>query len=791
MLDEQSRQLRAEDIAGPASFDRASPRRRCELRAAHIRIFYELSHLASLVSVSLGALIGVSLYGEVPTPALLGWVTIALLIAGVRFYFSRKFARVRPTDEQLPGWERGAWIGALLQGVTWCALLPLASYSERPADLFAVFFLTCALGFGAFATLGFYSRAYLAFSVPILVAIFGWFVFYVPEMSLWVGLLLIVGATVMSRAGIRATRVLRGALLLGLEREDWVQSATAEKERMQVTLGAIGDGVISTDTDGRVTYLNPSAERLTGWSLAAALGKPLEKVLACDSTADQEMMAGLVARCLQHGEQVRVEGERRLRDRREGEVTVQISASPIRDFGQQLIGVVVVLDDVTELAGLAREISFRAEHDSLTGLPNRKTFEAAIAEAREYSRHNGAEHAVCYLDLDQFKVINDTCGHGAGDELLKALTERLRLRIRDSDMLARLGGDEFGVLLFRCPPAKARQVAEELIGLVRDFRFDWEGKLFSIGVSIGLVPFDHADEAGQVLAAADSACYVAKEQGRNRLHMVDPDDVEVASRHGEMRLTSYIQHALDQGLFRLRLQKIVPLQEGSAVHKAEFLVSMVGVEGDLLPPGLFLPAAERFHMMSKLDRHIVRLVFEYAVSGRPELEGIGSYAINLSGQTLADEEFLPYVIEQLRATGIDPRMICFEITETAVIANLDRALHFIQSLRGEGCRFSLDDFGSGLSSFGYLRRLPVDYLKIDGQFVKDMCDDPINHSIVEAINEVGHIMGLKTVAEFVEDERTRLALQKIGVDYAQGWGIHKPVLLPAQKVKSGQASVPA
>jgi diguanylate cyclase (GGDEF)-like protein len=438
---------------------------------------------------------------------------------------------------------------------------------------------------------------------------------------------------------------------------------------------------------------------------------------------------------------------------------------------------VLAVHDVTELRKMARDMFYQANHDPLTGLVNRREFERRLRQVLENAgQDDGTHHALCYMDLDQFKVVNDTCGHAAGDHLLKQLASLLRQHVRESDTLARLGGDEFGLLLAGCQLDKARQIAEGLCEAIKNFRFVWDEKVFTVGVSIGIAAVDASSTLTDVMVAADSACYVAKDQGRNRVHVFDMDDRELAQRHGEMQLISQIQQALDEDRFELRYQRIAGLQAGGRGEHAEILLSMIDPQGARVAPGLFLPAAERYGMMAALDRWVISRALHLAGSA-PALAGVEQLAINLSGQSVGSEGLPDFVLQELERSGLDPRRICFEITETAVIANLAKAKHFIRVLREKGCRFALDDFGSGLSSFGYLRNLPVDYLKIDGAFVRHITTDPIDRAMVTSINDMGHAMGIKTIAEFVENEATLRLLTELGVDYAQGYFHHRPEVL--------------
>ncbi len=425
-------------------------------------------------------------------------------------------------------------------------------------------------------------------------------------------------------------------------------------------------------------------------------------------------------------------------------------------------------------------VSYHARHDALTGLVNRREFEHRLNRALDDSHESDVEHALLYMDLDQFRVVNDTCGHVAGDELLKQLGGILQQKLRKADTLARLGGDEFGVLLEGCDVNEGTRVAATLREAIQDFRFMWDDHIFNLGVSVGVVAINKAsDTVAQLLSAADTACYAAKDGGRNRIHVYQPDDSEVAERHGEMQWVSRITRALEDDRFVLYCQPIVPVADvGSTVEHYEILVRMLAEDGSTIPPGAFIPAAERYNLMDSIDRWVVANAFMHldrlSRAGWVELP---SLAINLSGASLSHESLLPYVREQLGKYAVKPGLVCFEITETAAIANLSAASHVIKELKRLGCKFSLDDFGSGLSSFAYLKNLPVDYLKIDGIFVRDIAEDAIDRAMVKSINEVGHTMEMQTIAEFVENDAILARLKEIGVDLAQGYGISPPAPL--------------
>jgi diguanylate cyclase (GGDEF)-like protein len=388
-------------------------------------------------------------------------------------------------------------------------------------------------------------------------------------------------------------------------------------------------------------------------------------------------------------------------------------------------------------------------------------------------------HALLYLDLDQFKIVNDTGGHAAGDELMRQISAILQARLREGDTLARLGGDEFGILLENCPPEQGVRIADEIRQAIRDFRFSWSGLPFTVGSSIGLVTItEDGFSLAEVLRAADTACYVAKEKGRNRVHLYSADDSEVSFKQDEMEWVARIQKALEEKRFRLYAQEIVSLSPSMdpGTH-FEILIRMLDEKGNLVFPGAFISAAERYGLMQVVDRWVVTTAFETCAQLASDNRGrsIETCSINLSGASIGDEGFLEFVQTQAAVAGVPYTAFCFEVTETVAVADVSKAADFIRRLRTLGCRFSLDDFGSGMSSFGYLKHLPVDYLKIDGGFVKDMLEDPIDRAMVEAINHIGHVMGKKTIAEFVENVQTLEALRAMGVDYGQGYGIAKPM----------------
>ena len=552
-----------------------------------------------------------------------------------------------------------------------------------------------------------------------------------------------------------------------------------EKEQAEVTLHAIGDAVITTDAQGMIVYFNPVAEQLTGWSLEEARGKPLKTIYHVINEITREPTEHPIDPGYSEGHVAEIGKFTTLINRNKEEFAIEGSSAGIRNSAGKIIGIVLVFRDVTEPRSLAQQLIQQASHDALTGLANRRKFEILLQQLLESAKTQNKQHAMLYLDLDQFKLVNDTCGHIAGDELLRQLADVLQSKVRNSDTLARLGGDEFGVLLDGCPEDQAERIANELREVVQDFRFMWQGKTFRIGVSIGLVNITQdSKDSLSILTAADTSCYIAKEKGRNRIWIHQPHDGEVLQRHGEMQWILRITEAFEQNRFRLYKQTAMPLNNnGKQTKYEELLLRMIDSNSALIMPMAFIPAAERYGVMPSIDRWIIRKAFSWLIAGPIKKDEPYVLAINLSGQSLCDDYFLDFIIEQLAVSQINPRQICFEITETAAIVNWGRALRFISTLKDMGCSFALDDFGSGMSSFAYLKSLPVDFIKIDGSFVKDMVNDQVDFTMVELINRLGHLMNIKTIAESVEDQAVLEKITQLGVDYAQGHSVHIPELL--------------
>ena len=547
------------------------------------------------------------------------------------------------------------------------------------------------------------------------------------------------------------------------------------RQLLQTTLDSIGDAVITTDIHGFVRWLNPVAERMTGWTKDEASGQPLARVFVILNEETRMAAPDPVAACISQGKIVGLANKTLLLSRNGDEFAIEDSASPIVDPSGDLHGVVLVFHDVSEQRRLSHEMTHRATHDPLTGLVNRAEFEARLDRLARALQFDDRGNSLLFIDLDQFKIVNDACGHTAGDQLLKQVSGLMRDCVRGRDTVARLGGDEFGIILEHCNVAQAEQIAQKLCDLMEDFRFTHDGRRFRVGTSIGLVPFDTRwRTVAAAMQAADAACYAAKDAGRNRVHLWVDSDAGLAARHGDMQWVSRLELALDENRFELYGQRIEAIDGASSGLHCEVLLRLVEPDGTLVLPGVFLPAAERFHLATRIDRWVVQQVFSQMESDPDFEEQIGMIAINLSGHSIGDRAFHRTVIEQIRAASFDVRKLCFEITETVAVTNFADAKKFIDEVRAMGVKVSLDDFGAGASSFGYLKHLPVDFLKIDGQFITDLLDDALDDAAVRCFREVARVVGVVTIAEFVERQEIRELLGAIGIDMAQGYLIHRP-----------------
>lgn len=562
-----------------------------------------------------------------------------------------------------------------------------------------------------------------------------------------------------------------------------------QKELAEVTIRSIGDAVITTDACGRVEYVNPAAEQMTGWRDSEAKGLPLAQVFNVVNGFTLEPQASPIEACLRENRVVSLDNNTVLIRRDGARLYIEDSAAPIRNRAGQLIGGVLVFYDAAEVHQAGHLIAYRATHDPLSGLINRREFEHRLAALLARGRDDESQHALLYLDVDQFKVVNDTCGHLAGDQLLREISQILNERKRENDVLARLGGDEFGLVVRRCTLQQACEIGEQLRAAISAHRFEWQGLQFNPNISIGLVHFSlDAGPPAALMSHADAACHLAKERGRDRLQVYDVSDREIARHFGAMHWVARLTEALDEDRFVLYCQPVVASDRRRAPH-AEVLVRMLDTDGTLCLPSQFIPPAERYGLMSRLDRWIVRRALAAVAEayGQGWGDRIGVLSINLSGATLNDPLAARFLREEIARSGVAPQALCFEITETAAVSSLAETAALINSLRQIGCTFALDDFGRGMSSFMYLKELRVDYLKIDGEFVRNMVDDPVSRAMVQAIHALGRAMNIATIAEWVETPTLRHLIETLGIDYMQGYEFGKPEPLTLYLERHGRA----
>ena len=554
--------------------------------------------------------------------------------------------------------------------------------------------------------------------------------------------------------------------------------AVPSRPRAMVTLDAMAESVITVDAEGRIDYINHAAETLLSQRFDQVMGKSFPEVASLVDEADRRSLGDPVRKALTTGGRVTMGRRAVLVPSNAGpERSVEISVTPLRFDGKDILGLVLVLHDTSELRGLNRQMTYQASHDPLTGLVNRREFERRLQEAMDSAQTGNVGHALCYLDLDRFKVVNDTCGHTAGDNMLREVASLFKEAVRDSDTVGRIGGDEFALLLVGCPLEKARQIADDVVRSVNDYRFVWKDKIFNIGVSIGLVEIGAGGGAIEdIMNSADSACYVAKKQGGLHVHVYSAREEASARHSGEIHWLQRLQGALRDNKFELYFQPIMHARpDGVRGPALEVFVRLEGENGQpSTPPAEFMRAAERYRLMPHIDRWVVQTVLSALGRGGMKLPPGRSVAINIAGQTLGDSDFLEFVVDCFDHTGANPGDICFEVTESAVVANLDHAQRFIAVLHGMGCEFALDDFGSGLSSFSTLRTLPMDYLKIDGSFIHNLAGDSVNQAMVAAMIELSKSLNFRVVAEQVEDQLSLDTVTDMGIDFVQGFVVGRP-----------------
>ncbi|CBL44498.1 PAS sensor protein [gamma proteobacterium HdN1] len=689
--------------------------------------------------------------------------------------FSNSFLQLKDNFPKLSQLMIGTSVG----GIILAASSPLIAYADaiRMTMVFSISVLTFCLGAGVH--LLFYKVSMARYYVA------GWCFFLAGTVVVALSKFGVVPTTFFSNNAIQLGSSLEAVIFslaladrINIDRHEKLlakQEAIQNLEMFKSLYENAIEGIFQCTVEGRFVSANPSMAQLLGYLTEEELVRNLPSVEE-QTVLDRDHYREFIEQVLKRGQVLNYEAKGRRRDGTP--FWASLSAKLMRSAGEPLIEGFTV--DISSRKKSEEQLQYLAHHDPLTGLVNRREFEVRLQRMLFTAHREKVEHALLYMDLDQFKLVNDSCGHVAGDELLRQITWQLQQQMRSGDTLARLGGDEFGVLLERCDRQNAFKVASKLKSVVQDFRFVWDDKFFVLGVSIGLVSINSGSRSvADLLSLADSACYAAKDGGRNRIHEYQPGDKNLLLAQSEMQWVGRINEALDQNLFVLYQQAIVPVvgdpMTGEEIWgHCEVLIRMRDAGGGILPPGAFLPAAERYNLMPAIDRWVIKTLFSFLAS-HPELTTPNHlYAVNLSGASLGGEEFENYVLEQFSLWNIPPQLICFEITETMAVTNLAVTSQFMTKLKAIGCSFSLDDFGSGFSSYGYLKSLPVDYLKIDGLFVVDIVDDKIDFAMVESINRIAQVMGKKTIAEFVENNEIRKRLKRLGVDYAQGYGIAKP-----------------
>ncbi len=558
--------------------------------------------------------------------------------------------------------------------------------------------------------------------------------------------------------------------------EEHALSAEHQRNFSQLTLQSIIDGVITTDISGNITSMNPMAEQLSGWSKEEAQGNSISTIMHLVDESTKKRIENPIEN-IENRSVLDEPVSAILRQNDSGiETPVEYVVAPMRNNDSAIVGIVIIIHDESVQRSLNRQLSFQATHDALTGLINRYELERRLKIIFSSPPTESTFNSLCYLDLDQFKLVNDTCGHTAGDELLKQITIMLQDRVRNKDSFARLGGDEFGLLLEKCDVEQAHSVAEDMIETIKNFNFAWDDYNFTISASIGIVDITaDINTCEELLSRADSACYMAKESGRNSIQIYTSHNDKIITQQREMHWVSKINHALEENRFQLYFQKIKPLQdnEETFMDHGEILLRMADEEGNIISPNMFLSAAERYNMINLIDEWVVENTIHWLSKRNQKMLA----SVNLSGKSISDKSFLNLVVSKIEEYKINPELLCFEITETAAISHLSTAIHFMTVLKKLGCTFALDDFGSGLSSFSYLTSLPVDYLKIDGSFVVDIDKDPMHYAMVKSINEVGQVMGIKTIAEYAASDSIIKCLKEIGVDHAQGYAVSRPAPL--------------
>ncbi|MER2513602.1 MAG: EAL domain-containing protein, partial [Nitrosomonas ureae] len=754
------------------------PNRSGALLAEQIKLAYQQAPKALFVTLIVATMLAYIFWGLVGENWLLGWLAAIYALTLVRFLMVKAYFRKMPSAAESIIWGRQFFISVLLAGILWGSAGSIFFVADSAIHQLFLAYLLGGMIAGAMATLSSYKGAFLAFSIPTALPFTYQVIMHESDVQMIIALTYLLFVLTMSRISHQLHQTVTNSLKFRFDNvellkrliqtknqlEQRVAERTEaltitndilhqEKELFQITLASISDAVITTDTNGKITFLNPTAEIFTGWSNAEIHDTPLQNVFNIMDIATHKPAPDPLIDHLNELENSSRYRECILIHRDKKEYIIDYAVAPIQDEQKHKIGAVITFRDVTEQRKLTLKLAYQAAHDSLTGLLNRKEFENRLSKILTSIRKNDM-HALLYLDLDQFKIINDSCGHSAGDKLLRQVTALLHSKLRARDTLARLGGDEFGVILEHCPRDQALQVADTLRELVQNFRFQWRGKTFTIGVSIGLFPITHENQGLEhALNAADSACYAAKEQGRNRVQIYQSvphlqDSVEM------QQWLPRIQNALTEQRFQLYYQPIqlISPEHAEQEQHGEILLRLQDENGQLIMPGAFLPAAGRHDQILLIDRWVVQRSLQLIKAHAAHTTN-AIYTINISGQALVSGDFLDFTVSSIKASQLDPACICFEISEQTALNDLQHVVRFVTTLKELGCRISIDDFSSNLSSFSYLKDIPLDYLKIDGRLIKNMLTDPINQAMVESIHHIGHIMRLKTIAVWVENDQ--------------------------------------
>ena len=759
-----------------------------QIYADQVAFLYRNSPVGFAVTLVAGALLAFSMHPQIAASVLLIWYAILVLITGMRFTLSYVYHWARPPANRARRWETLFLVGTAMAGLAWGSTI----FVLYPADAvpYQVFLAMVLAGISAGAVAVFSARlaAYLAFAVPILLPAAVHFLAQGDSLHRILGVLTLLFLGGMMVTARNSERAFRTTLELRFDNRQLAEEI-AERRRVQNELSAseerfrdfaesAADWFWEMDSDLRFTAISERFEDVAGVPREHLLGHGEPHFFAKYVEKPEELQG-----CLdllfqrQAFDNLELTWTRPDQARR----TFQLSAKPLYAPHGAFAGYRGVGRDVTEEHRKAKLLAYQAQHDALTGLVNRPEFTRRVEHAISRCQRDGTPCVVCYLDLDHFKLVNDTVGHAAGDELLKQIAGLFLGRIRARDTVSRLGGDEFSLLLEDCPLKNGIDLAESLVATLEDFRFRWEGRNFGVGASVGVVPIVSGDETVvQLLAQADLACYAAKDTGRNRVQVFRTEDSDLARRQDELHRVSELRDALENDQFCLYIQPIQALGSRSISHY-EVLLRLQGRDHEIITPGSFIPAAERYDLMRELDRWVVRKTIMAAARGGLDNSDAALF-VNLSGNSLDDDRLLRFIQENLNRAGVNAARIGFEITETTAVRHLSHAERLVQQLKSHGHCFALDDFGSGLSSFAYLKRLPVDFLKIDASFVRDMAQDATARAMVTAIKQIGQTLGIETIAEGVESENTLAALGELGVDYAQGYAVGKPIPLEQRQV---------